>query len=127
MDIMKVAKCFNLHVYYDKLSFPPHNNNIHNNGNEVIHMIEKDYYAKVFALHLISLLGYDIFIQNVDIIWLRQFPLTFFQKKRRHSTNSTVLSYYDIYMQEDYDDDRMTSTNDNANRRSYYNVSSGFY
>ena len=67
---------FNLHVYYDELNFPPHNNNIHDNGNEFIHMIEKEYYAKVFALYLISLLYYDIIIQNVDIIWLRQNPLT---------------------------------------------------
>jgi hypothetical protein len=49
--------------------------------------------AKVICVHLISMLGYNILFQDVDMIWYKH-PLSFFEG---HQTKS----YFDMYFQDD--------------------------
>lgn len=50
--------------------------------------------AKVYCVQIISMLGYDILFQDVDVIWYRN-PLEFF-----HNMSSSIANY-DIYFQDD--------------------------
>ena len=50
--------------------------------------------AKVFCVQLVSMLGYDILFQDVDVVWYQD-PLEYFQSSAVTSKN------YDIYMQHD--------------------------
>jgi hypothetical protein len=50
--------------------------------------------AKVYSVHLISLLGYDVLFQDVDVIWYRN-PLTWF-----HNSSSPYQDF-DMFFQDD--------------------------
>jgi hypothetical protein len=50
--------------------------------------------AKIYCVQMISMLGYDILFQDVDVMWYRS-PLEFF-----HNLNSSMANY-DIYFQDD--------------------------
>lgn len=67
--------------------------------------------AKVYCVHMINQLGYDLLFQDVDVVWHRN-PLDFF-------TNTTSPMYnYDIYFQDD---------GARAVRYQPYSPNSGFY
>jgi hypothetical protein len=48
--------------------------------------------AKVYSVHLMSVLGYDILFQDVDVVWYKN-PLSFFE--------SPQSGDFDIYFQDD--------------------------
>jgi Nucleotide-diphospho-sugar transferase len=48
--------------------------------------------AKVYSVHLLVLLGYDVLLQDVDVVWMRN-PLEFF--------NAPRFSQYDMVFQDD--------------------------
>lgn len=50
--------------------------------------------AKVYCVHLVALLGYDVLFQDVDVIWYKN-PLEYF-----HSPNA-IDAQYDVYFQDD--------------------------
>lgn len=50
--------------------------------------------AKLYSVHMINLLGYDLLFQDVDVVWYRN-PLGFFSNKTSPYYN------YDIYFQDD--------------------------
>ena len=67
--------------------------------------------AKLYCVHMINQLGYDLLFQDVDVVWYRN-PLEFF-------SNSTSRYYnYDIYFQDD---------GARAVRYQPYSPNSGFY
>jgi len=51
-------------------------------------------FAKVVCVHLISLLGYDLLFQDVDVVWYKD-PLPFF-----HNSTSPI-SDFDVLFQDD--------------------------
>jgi hypothetical protein len=67
--------------------------------------------AKVYCVHMINLLGYNVLFQDVDIVWYRN-PLEFF------TNSSNPLYHFDMYFQDD-----------GAHTRRYapYSPNSGFY
>lgn len=67
--------------------------------------------AKVYCVHLINMLGYDLLFQDVDVVWY-QHPLKQFFDKPSASGN------YDIYFQDD---------GARSNRYAPYSPNSGFY
>lgn len=69
--------------------------------------------AKVFCVQLVSLLGYDVLFQDVDIVWFRN-PLEYFHNQAL----ANATTYFDMYFQ----DDGAHST-----RYVPYSANSGFY
>mmetsp|Transcript_28333 Transcript_28333/g.81951 ORF Transcript_28333/g.81951 Transcript_28333/m.81951 type:complete len:604 (+) Transcript_28333:171-1982(+) len=51
-------------------------------------------FAKVVCVQLISLLGYDLLFQDVDVVWYKD-PLPFFHDK------TSPISHFDVYFQDD--------------------------
>jgi len=51
-------------------------------------------FAKVVCVQLITLLGYDLLFQDVDVVWYKD-PLPFFHN------NTSPISHFDIYFQDD--------------------------
>ena len=51
-------------------------------------------FAKVVCVQLISLLGYDLLFQDVDVVWYKD-PLPFFHDKM------SPISHFDVYFQDD--------------------------
>jgi Nucleotide-diphospho-sugar transferase len=68
--------------------------------------------AKVFCVHMISMLGYEFLFQDVDIVWY-QHPLEYFR-----NTQTATAAGFDIFFQ----DDGAHST-----RYAPYSANSGFY
>jgi len=66
--------------------------------------------SKVYCVHLISALGYDLLFQDVDVVWYRN-PLSFFQ-------NRDESGDFDFYFQDD---------GAHSNRYAPYSPNSGFY
>ena len=50
--------------------------------------------AKVYCVHLISVIGHDVLFQDVDIIWYQN-PVTYFHDKNAEDSN------FDVYFQDD--------------------------
>jgi hypothetical protein len=68
--------------------------------------------AKVYCVHMISMLGYDILFQDVDVTWYRN-PLEFF-----HNTSSPEANY-DMIFQDDGGRD--------SNKNAPWSVNAGFF
>jgi len=66
--------------------------------------------AKVYCVHLINMLGYDLLFQDVDVVWYRD-PLSFFRDRK-------TAGDFDMYFQ----DDGARSV-----RYAPYSPNSGFY
>lgn len=66
--------------------------------------------SKVYCVHMISSLGYDLLFQDVDVVWYRN-PTTYFQ-------NTTLSGDFDIYFQDD---------GAHSPRYRPYSPNSGFY
>jgi Nucleotide-diphospho-sugar transferase len=67
--------------------------------------------AKVICVQLVSMLGYDLLFQDVDIIWYKH-PLDYFQD------SSLPASQYDVFFQDD---------GGHSVRYAPYSANSGFY
>jgi hypothetical protein len=65
--------------------------------------------AKVYCVHLINTLGYDVLFQDVDVVWFKN-PLTYF--------NSPASRDFDMYFQDD---------GAHSARYQPYSPNSGFY
>jgi len=65
--------------------------------------------SKVYCVHLVNALGYDVLFQDVDVVWYRD-PLPYF-----HSPESRD---FDFYFQDD---------GAHTNRYAPYSPNSGFY
>ena len=66
--------------------------------------------SKVYCVHLINTLGYDLLFQDVDVVWYRD-PLTYFHNKEQSGD-------FDFYFQDD---------GAHTNRYAPYSPNSGFY
>jgi hypothetical protein len=66
--------------------------------------------AKVYCVHLINMLGYDLLFQDVDVVWYKN-PVPFFQ-------DTSECGDYDLYFQDD---------GARSMRYSPYSPNSGFY
>jgi hypothetical protein len=55
--------------------------------------------AKAYCVQIISMLGYDLLFQDVDVMWYRN-PLEFFHNMSSSTSNSNMAGY-DIYFQDD--------------------------
>lgn len=56
--------------------------------------------AKVYCVQLVSMLGYDLLFQDVDIVWLRN-PLEYFHNDTSSANDEVSPDYYDVYFQDD--------------------------
>ena len=57
------------------------------------HIFQKMMLAKVYCVHLVSMLGHDLLFQDVDIVWYKN-PLEFFH-------NNKAVQDYDMVFQDD--------------------------
>jgi hypothetical protein len=68
--------------------------------------------AKVICVQVVSMLGYDMLFQDVDIVWYKN-PLDYF-----HNTSHSGSADYDVFFQDD---------GGHSVRYAPYSANSGFY
>jgi len=51
--------------------------------------------AKVYCVHMVTWLGYDVLFQDVDVIWYKD-PLPYF-----HANDDPSVSGFDIFFQDE--------------------------
>jgi len=108
-DTKKMAEGLGLATFYDKRNFknmPERAANFYGDRTFVAMM-----FAKVVCVQLISMLGYDLLFQDVDVIWFRN-PLDYFHDE------SNPFYNFDMYFQDD---------GAHSARYAPFSANSGFY
>lgn len=92
IETQELAESLGLAIFYDETIFErmPKNAAKRYADNNFMAMMG----AKVYCVQLVSLLGYDVLFQDVDVVWYTN-PLPWF-----HNTSSPLYNF-DIYFQDD--------------------------
>ena len=81
-------------------------------------VFRKMMFAKVYCVHMVSMLGHDLLFQDVDVVWYKN-PLDFFHNNNNNNhPTTTSLETFDMIFQDD------------GNRGLYYSpyaANTGFY